>query len=213
MGETDDNDLTAPATPTKTTTTDPSDTQEHDKSKETDKLLKSDEKLVTKLEKAEEEKKEAIQKSFESLTNGLEITKAPDAVLDAVAPKLTAEEREVKPKKIPIGGIKMPGFFTRNKDKSNVGDGAENELLENAGNEEKTKEEEEETEKIKSPPKPSRFSNFLKNPFNKRQSTAPTDEEVPTVVSDNNGKPNLENGDKKKEEIKVEGKFNKMTIN
>lgn len=32
--------------------------------------------------------------------------------------KLDAKEgREVKPKKIPIGGIQMPGFFTRSKSK------------------------------------------------------------------------------------------------
>lgn len=42
---------------------------------------------------------------------------------------VTPEGREVKPKKIPIGGIKMPGFFTKNKPKAE-GDGADGELLE-----------------------------------------------------------------------------------
>lgn len=42
---------------------------------------------------------------------------------------VTKEGREVKPKKIPIGGIKMPGFFMKAKPRSD-GDGAEGELLE-----------------------------------------------------------------------------------
>lgn len=32
-------------------------------------------------------------------------------------PKDVKEGMEVKPKKIPIGGIQMPGFFTRSKSK------------------------------------------------------------------------------------------------
>lgn len=43
--------------------------------------------------------------------------------------KISKEEREVKPKKIPIGGLKLPGFFMKNKPKAE-GDGAEGELLE-----------------------------------------------------------------------------------
>ncbi|KAH8302828.1 hypothetical protein KR044_011043 [Drosophila immigrans] len=53
--------------------------------------------------------------------------------------KISKEEREVKPKKIPIGGLKLPGFFMKNKPKGE-GDGAEGELLEN----EKEQEPEEE---------------------------------------------------------------------
>ncbi|KAH8303584.1 hypothetical protein KR018_003990 [Drosophila ironensis] len=51
--------------------------------------------------------------------------------------KISKEEREVKPKKIPIGGLKLPGFFTKTKPKTE-GDGAEGELLEKE--EEKDKE-------------------------------------------------------------------------
>ncbi|XP_064539918.1 neurotactin [Drosophila montana] len=43
--------------------------------------------------------------------------------------KVSKEEREVKPKKIPIGGLKLPGYFMKNKPKAE-GDGAEGELLE-----------------------------------------------------------------------------------
>ncbi|KAH8368827.1 hypothetical protein KR200_003994 [Drosophila serrata] len=53
--------------------------------------------------------------------------------------KISKEEREVKPKKIPIGGLKLPGFFMKNKPKAE-GDGAEGELLEKEKEEEKDKE-------------------------------------------------------------------------
>lgn len=43
--------------------------------------------------------------------------------------KISTEDREVKPKKIPIGGLKLPGFFMKNKPKAD-GDGADGELLE-----------------------------------------------------------------------------------
>ncbi|XP_075164080.1 neurotactin [Haematobia irritans] len=43
--------------------------------------------------------------------------------------KMSGEEREVKPKKIPIGGLKLPGFFVKSKPKGD-GDGADGELLE-----------------------------------------------------------------------------------
>lgn len=35
----------------------------------------------------------------------------------ALSTEFTEQGREVKPKFIPIGAIKMPGFFTRNSDK------------------------------------------------------------------------------------------------
>lgn len=38
----------------------------------------------------------------------------------ALSGDVTEQGREVKPKFIPIGAIKMPGFFTRNSDKSKV---------------------------------------------------------------------------------------------
>jgi hypothetical protein len=114
--------------------------------------------------------------------------------------KVSAEEREVKPKKIPIGAIKMPGFFTRNKDKNKDGDGAENELLENVGNEEKTKEEEE----VAAEPKPGFFAK-LRRPFAKRHTPLPaSDEEAPVAAPEGNGKPK-ENGDAKEDVKAVDG--------
>lgn len=93
-----------------------------------------------------------------------EITKPPVPV--------TQEGREVKPKKIPIGGIKMPGFFTKTKPKEE-GDGADGELLEKAGavneKEEKAAEAADESKTDKTT-KPNFFQSLkLRNPFAKRQ--------------------------------------------
>ncbi|XP_068150009.1 neurotactin [Drosophila tropicalis] len=54
--------------------------------------------------------------------------------------KISKEEREVKPKKIPIGGLKLPGFFMKSKPKSE-GDGAEGELLEKEKDEDENSKE------------------------------------------------------------------------
>lgn len=56
-------------------------------------------------------------------------SKPNGAGADGDEKKISKEEREVKPKKIPIGGLKLPGFFMKNKPKVE-GDGAEGELLE-----------------------------------------------------------------------------------
>lgn len=121
-----------------------------DEPKETDKMLeskkeKSPSPLSSKpatpnagkkspLPAAEEEKKEEAAKS----AGGDEIIDIPTengtkqngaASADGDEKKISKEEREVKPKKIPIGGLKLPGFFMKNKPKTE-GDGAEGELLE-----------------------------------------------------------------------------------
>lgn len=70
------------------------------------------------------------------------------------------EGREVKPKKIPIGGIQMPGFFTRSKSKEKCKDsdseqGGANtegtELLERDGKEKEEEKPEEKPTRIKIP--------------------------------------------------------------
>ncbi|KAL9903350.1 neurotactin isoform 1-T9 [Glossina fuscipes fuscipes] len=53
--------------------------------------------------------------------------------------KISTEDREVKPKKIPIGGLKLPGFFMKSKPRVD-GDGADGELLEKEHKEETTSE-------------------------------------------------------------------------
>lgn len=121
--------------------------------KETDKMLeKKDDETKQSSEKLVEGKKKSSSKpstptaekkdkekseAGESKTNGggEEIIDIPEGGAKAETAesaderKLSAEEREVKPKKIPIGGLKLPGFFMKNKPKSD-GDGAEGELLE-----------------------------------------------------------------------------------
>lgn len=60
---------------------------------------------------------------------------------------LAKEDREVKPKKIPIGGMKLPGFFTKAKPQKAEGDGADGELLEKEVKEEEIVKEKKTEEK------------------------------------------------------------------
>lgn len=171
MGETDEKENSPATTPVPPpASNDNNDNQDVEESKETDQMLKNEEKTedIVKDEgingdenekKVKDDEKEKESKKV----NGEEIiinVPEPAAATDTIN-KVVAEEREVKPKKIPIGGIKIPGFFTRNKDKSkNDTDEAENELLENAGNEDKVKEEEEKEKR------PGFFARFkFTNPF------------------------------------------------
>lgn len=144
MGETDDRENIPSANEQKT-----NQQETTDDAKETDKMLNKEEKsdpIDNTEEKMDEEKKPV---------NGEEIINAPENIPS----KVTAQEREVKPKKIPIGGIKMPGFFTKGKPPKSESDGAEGELLENTVNEEAAKPKKTE----------SFFSSFkLRNPFKKQ---------------------------------------------
>lgn len=162
---------------------------EESEAKETDKML----------EKSEDDKKE------EKVDEGKE--KTGDEIIDIPAEeadkkkKVKAEEREVKPRKIPIGGIKMPGFFTKkNPKKDKAGDGAEDELLKKEEEKEpEPKPEEEKKEPVA--PSPGFFSNFkIWNPFAKKPA-APVDPEAPPA----------EEAPKPEEEKKEEGtgKFKK----
>lgn len=73
------------------------------------------------------------------------------------------EGREVKPKKIPIGGIQMPGFFTRSKSKEKCKDN-ENETNETEGTELLDTDKNDEKKDEKTEEKPSR----IKLPFLKK---------------------------------------------
>ena len=130
-----------------------------DEPKETDKMLeKKDDETKRSTEKLDDKKKTASKPSTPSSEKneklnsetdekkangggGEEVIDIPeigvktDAADGGDERKLSAEEREVKPKKIPIGGLKLPGFFMKNKPKSD-GDGAEGELLEKENKEE-----------------------------------------------------------------------------
>lgn len=164
MGETDEKENAPAGTPT----------AEIEEPKETEKLLSPSE---AKIQNGENEKNDPAGDDVaaepkpaedEKKVNGEEIIDIPEA-----AEKKPKEDgREVKPKKIPIGGIKMPGFFMRNKPKAD-NDGAEGELLENAGNE--AKQEEQPKEEVEPSARPNLLTTLKSwNPFAKK---APKDGE------------------------------------
>ncbi|CAB3219813.1 unnamed protein product [Arctia plantaginis] len=65
----------------------------------------------------EAEEKEVMLKVEEANINPAELKADEGPVKTALSGDLTEQGREVKPKFIPIGAIKMPGFFTKNSDK------------------------------------------------------------------------------------------------
>lgn len=65
----------------------------------------------------EAEEKEVMLKAEEENANPAELKTDDGPVKAALSGDLTEQGREVKPKFIPIGAIKMPGFFTKNSDK------------------------------------------------------------------------------------------------
>ncbi|XP_055383502.1 neurotactin [Condylostylus longicornis] len=91
--------------------------------------------------------------------------------------KLSKEDREVKPKKIPIGGIKMPGFFTKIKPRGE-GDGADGELLEK---DKETDDNKENEEKPKVEEKKPTFGDRIRNFFSKK----PKNDDVEKATSPN----------------------------
>lgn len=92
--------------------------------------------------------------------------KSTDIVADDK--KISKEEREVKPKKIPIGGLKLPGFFMKTKPRAD-GDGAEGELLEKENKDDSIVATTE--SKVKKEEKPrSKFGERLRNFFVRKTS-------------------------------------------
>lgn len=63
----------------------------------------------------EEKQKTVEENKAEDNVATIEVT--PTEVEGAKLKTESKEGREVQPKKIPIGGIQMPGFFTRSKSK------------------------------------------------------------------------------------------------
>lgn len=162
MGETDEKETT----PTETTPT-----TEVEEPKETEKLLNKDDKKSENELKISVDTPNADDKKVEEATDKKHIANGDEIIDIPEKTPTTQEGREVKPKKIPIGGIKMPGFFTRTKPKTD-GDGADGELLENAGNEAKV----EEQEKVAKEPRPNFLSSLrFRNPFAKKPAE-PVDE-------------------------------------
>lgn len=99
--------------------------------------------------------------------SGEEIIDIPDAAKteEGDEKKISTEDREVKPMKIPIGGLKLPGFFMKNKPKAD-GDGADGELLERENKDEVPTEAANGDGKPKKEEKPrSNFGERLRNFF------------------------------------------------
>lgn len=179
MGETDEKENVPAETPT----------AEIEEPKETEKLLNADEKkselgspIDVKTDKepvsdATKPKEESAEK-----VNGDEVIEIPEST--EPEKKAKGEGREVKPRKIPIGGIKMPGFFTK-KSKPVEKDGAEGELLENAGNEAKSNDDAKEENPAPANPKKSFLSSVkipdlpkVHFPFGFKKSSPPKDVET-----------------------------------
>ncbi|XP_046807466.1 neurotactin [Lucilia cuprina] len=174
--------------------------------KETDKMLeKKDDETKQSAEKLAEDKKKSASKpttpttekkdkdskeSDEKKANGggEEIIDIPEGGAKTEAAdgsderKLSAEEREVKPKKIPIGGLKLPGFFMKNKPKSD-GDGAEGELLEKENKEETEEGESKPTKKEEKPAK--NFGERLRNFFVRKPAEKQAKQQAANAEADN----------------------------
>ncbi|XP_058123675.1 neurotactin [Anopheles ziemanni] len=165
--------------------------------KETEKLLGNTNGTNTAGHEDGDEKKPTEKKksSSENVANGEEIINIPEDAdgeekhkeqdgkkEDETEPtskpdkpnKVQAEEREVKPKKVPAGAFKLPGFFNKNKEKSKEADGADNELLEKGGENGEGKDvvKVDEAKPTGAEEKPKRggfFANLkLRNPFAKK---------------------------------------------
>lgn len=194
MGETDEKENVPAGTPT----------AEIEEPKETEKLLNSDEKKTDAESPSEQTKDKEGTPSAESKSpepvaekvNGEEVIDIPEE--KSAEKKIKEDGREVKPKKIPIGGIKMPGFFTR-KPKPSENDEAAGELLDNAGNEAKV----EEKPKDETAPPPNTRPSFIaslpalpslpkfRNPFAKK-GTQLKDEETGDAKKDDKTDGNAE---------------------
>lgn len=135
--------------------TPPTEPQSHEHHPEAEEPKETDKMLEQKLTSTTDDKRRSPTPEKDKKTpNGEEIINIPEAAAAAAAGApptggddkkttnnssndtenskpnpVTKEGREVKPKKIPIGGIKMPGFFMKAKPRGD-GDGAEGELLE-----------------------------------------------------------------------------------
>lgn len=161
MGETDEKENPPAETPT----------AEIEEPRETEKLLNGAESktgvespIDVKSDQNESAPDDTAAGENEKKTNGEEIIDIPEA-------KVKEDGRETKPKKIPIGGLKLPGFFTRNKQPKAENDDAAGELLENAGNEVKADEEPKEP-KEPAEPRPNFLASLkFRNPFAKKPST------------------------------------------
>ncbi|XP_004927921.2 neurotactin isoform X1 [Bombyx mori] len=86
---------------------------------EINKIEFEDEKTLDKKEIEAEEKEVMLKAEKEAIDDFAELrAEAEGPVKAALSGDVTEQGREVKPKYIPIGAIKMPGFFTKSSEKS-----------------------------------------------------------------------------------------------
>ncbi|XP_055530215.1 neurotactin [Wyeomyia smithii] len=211
MGETDEKDTAPPTATEKPTTEAPApvtDIQEPEPDpKETEKLLgnreeKSDDKETEKPTDEKKKSSENVNGTGEEIINipeesANETAKPDEEKIKSDKPnKVQAEEREVKPKKVPAGAFKLPGFFNKNKGKE--ADGADNELLEKQDTEKEVKPAEVEEK----PKRAGFFANLrLRNPFAKKPAEPAEPEESKTKPEEEeNDEVTAEATDKKSDE-------------
>lgn len=81
------------------------------------KLENEDEDKTSDKKQIEAEEKEVMLKTEDNMEINAESKLDGGPVKAALSGDMTEQGREVKPKFIPIGAIKMPGFFMKNSDK------------------------------------------------------------------------------------------------
>lgn len=86
-------------------------------SAEIDTALQEERKSLDKKEIEDEEREKMLNIENKAIDEAQKIESDATDVIKSTVEPVTEEGREVKPKFIPIGGIKMPGFFTRSKSK------------------------------------------------------------------------------------------------
>lgn len=84
------------------------------------KMENEEEKSPDKKQIEAEEKEMMLKTEAENNEINAESKEAEGLVKAALSADVIEQGREVKPKFIPIGAIKMPGFFTRNSEKAKV---------------------------------------------------------------------------------------------
>lgn len=79
--------------------------------------IQEERKSVDKKEIEDEEREKMLNVENKAIDDAEKPDPDKVDIIKPSADSVTEEGREVKPKFIPIGGIKMPGFFTRSKSK------------------------------------------------------------------------------------------------
>ncbi|CAH0717268.1 unnamed protein product, partial [Brenthis ino] len=117
-----------------------------------------------------EEKEIMLKVESETVEDDVELRNDEGPVKSALSGDITEQGREVKPKFIPIGAIKMPGFFTRNSDREKSKD---EEAIEKETDNDKSTEKTDDDSKSKQ-----RFQFLQTCPFTKYLQQSPKENEL-----------------------------------